>query len=62
MVSGKFAGTNLANNNNQRTYNFKVRVLAQNASEGATCGDDLYKDVELSHDEFVTQWDKTMMM
>ena len=55
MVSGKFAGTNLANNNNQRTYNFKVRVLAQNASEGAYCGDDLYTDVKLSHDEFLTQ-------
>ena len=55
VVSGKFAGSNLANTTYHRTYNFKVRVLAQNASEGAYCGDDLYTDVKLSHDEFLTQ-------
>ena len=56
VVSGKFAATNLANTTYQRTYNFKVHVLAQNATEGANFGDDLYKDVELSLDKFVTQW------
>ena len=62
VVSGKFAATNLANTTYQRTYNFKVYVLTQNASKGANFGDYLYKEVELSHDEFLTQRAKTMIM
>ena len=61
-MSSKTAGTNLANTTNQRTFNFKVRVLAQKATEEDDFGDDLYKDVELSHDEFVAQWAITLMV